>query len=53
MKALLADNNITSEVINTHDHMLDAINISREVGLYVHQTDFEQATRIIKEAEVE
>jgi len=52
VKAMLADNNVTGEIINTHDHMIDAINMSKEVGLYVHKNDLELATRLIKESEI-
>lgn len=53
VKALLADNDITSEMISVHDHMLDAINLSKGVGLYVHKDDLQRATEIINAAEIE
>ncbi|MBT3648390.1 MAG: hypothetical protein HN542_09145 [Flavobacteriales bacterium] len=53
VKALLSDNSITSEEINSHDHMFDALNVMREIGLYIHQSDMDLAHVIIKSANVE
>lgn len=53
VKALLSDNSITSEEINSHDHMIDALNLMREIGLYVHQSDMDLARVIIKSSNVE
>lgn len=53
VKAMLADNNVTSELINSHDHALDSLNHNKEIGLYVHKTDLDRAAKLIKDSEVE
>lgn len=53
VKAMLADNNITSEMINSHDHSFEGANLTMEVGLYVHKNDLEKAQKIIKASEIE
>lgn len=53
VKAMLADNNVVAESINNHDHSIDALNLAREIGLYVHKSELEKALEIIKEAEIE
>lgn len=53
VKAMLADNSITAEMINTHDHSFDAINVAQEIGLYVHKQDLDKAVRVIKQSEIE
>ncbi|MEZ4721238.1 MAG: DUF2007 domain-containing protein [Flavobacteriales bacterium] len=53
VKAMLADNSIMSETINSHDHTFDSLNVAREIGLYVHKNDLEKAIRVIKDSEIE
>ena len=53
VKAMLADNNILSEMINSHDHSFEGNNLSLEIGLYVPKDQLEAAQKIIKASEVE
>ena len=53
VKAMLADNNVTSEMINTHDHTFEGSNINMEIGLYVHKNDLDLAQKIIKASDIE
>ena len=53
IKAMLADNDVVSEMINSHDHSFEVLNSTLEIGLYVHKNDLERAARIIKSAGIE
>ena len=50
---MLADNDVVSEMINSHDHSFEVLNSTLEIGLYVHKNDLERAARIIKSAGIE
>ncbi|MEQ9188474.1 MAG: DUF2007 domain-containing protein [Cryomorphaceae bacterium] len=51
VKAMLADNDITAEMISEADHAMDSLNFNREAALYVHKQDLDSAARIIKESD--
>ncbi|MCO4805133.1 DUF2007 domain-containing protein [Salibacteraceae bacterium] len=51
--ALMDENKIESQIINTHDHTFDTLNVTKEVGLYVHKNDVEKASSLIKQSESE
>ena len=53
VKAMLADHSITAEYLNNHDHAIGALTYSKEIALYVHKTELDKATQIIKNAEIE
>ena len=53
MHALMDENKIESQIINTHDHTFDTLNVTKEVGLYVHKNDVEKASSLIKQSESE
>lgn len=53
VKAMLADNSVMAEMINSHDHILDSLNVNKEIGLYVHKSELDKAAKIIKDSEVE
>lgn len=53
VKAMLADNNIMSEMINSHDHALESLNMIKEIGLYVHKSELDKAAKIIKDSDRE
>jgi hypothetical protein len=47
------ENEIESQIINTHDHTFDTLNVTKEIGLYVHKNDVEKAASLIKQSESE
>lgn len=53
VKAMLADNSVMSEMINSHDHAFESLNVNKEIGLYVHKSELEKAAKIIKDLERE
>ena len=52
-RAIMDENKIESQIINTHDHTFDTLNVTKEIGLYVHNKDVEKAAGLIKQSEGE